>query len=185
MALASLLLLLQAEAVDRLSSDDIEIREAARQELVAMGAKALPALRAADHAEAWDVVERILDAAERAFLGGRPFGLLLGARESKRRVGELEALFPGCRIRATLVQCGHRNLCDHGGLFIYGVAEDDAEVFVIRERGRYGDALLRRLAPAPGREEETRRLLEGGWPANDTLIFDTQGRLVRIQRRGP
>jgi hypothetical protein len=147
-----------------------------------MGAKALPALRTSNSPEARDVIERILDAVEREFVAGRD---VLGARESKRRVGELEKLFPGCRIRATLVQCMHRNRCDHGGLFIYGVAEDDAEVFVIRDRGRFGDALLRRLAPVPGREEETRRLLEGGWPASDTLVFDAQGRLVRIQRRCP
>ncbi|HEX7899327.1 MAG TPA: hypothetical protein VF950_16295 [Planctomycetota bacterium] len=187
MVLASLLVLLQAEAVALLESDDIEVRTRARQELAAMGGKALPALRASGTPEARGVIEAILDAVERAFveradlLNGCGRRTFLDAAESARRVGELARFLPGCRVRAAHVTCMHRRLCHRGGLFIYGIAEDDAEVFLIRDGGTLGDALLRRLAPVPGLEEDVARTLAGGF-ASDRLIFDTEGRLVRIER---
>lgn len=186
MMLASLLLVLQADAVQRLESDDIEVRTQARQELMALGPKALPALRASAGIEALALVDALLDAAERDFRRrhsierpGCGRTVYLDPIETRRWTGELEALFPGCRLRAARIECQHRAMCRKEGLWIYAVAEDDAEVFTIRRGFTFGDALLRRLAPVPGREEEVARTLAGGYPSAK-LVFDAQGRLIRI-----
>ena len=186
MLLVSLLLTLQSDAIRRLEADDIEVRTVARQELIAQGPKAFPALRAAGTVEALSVVDAVLYEAERAFRGPpaaplRGCGRIvhLDAAEARRWTRELEPLFPGCRLRAARVDCMRRRLCDDAGLWIYAVAEDDAEVFTIRKGHTFGDALLCRLAPVPGREQEVARTLAGGYPSRK-LIFDAEGRLIRI-----
>lgn len=172
------LILLQAAAVERLESDDVEIREAARLELLALGGKALPALWASSTLEARGVIDRILDAAERELRAGRDT-VFLGEIESARWTRELEALFPRARLRAAHVTCMHRNYCRHGGLWIYGISLDDASVFTIRRGSGLDPAFIPHLAPVPGREAETARTLQGGL-STQKLVFDAAGRLIRI-----
>ena len=85
------------------------------------------------------------------------------------------------QLRAALTHCMHRNLCDHEGILIYALAEDDAEVFTLRRGSRLGDGLLRRLAAVPGREQETVRVLQGG-RSTDEVLFDSCGLPLRIRR---